>query len=215
MDSIYFVDGAILKITEDKTKTTNKTYYRLEILDVDNQIHKASCFKEDLFDKLEEMAFNNFKFEKNGNYTNLTEIADISPEATAILEKLLTTMDTPKATPTPTSEKHPGAQLYINLNGKTYVTQAGLLAEAHNRGIQSIETEMLEFRDQEIAVVKSRVTMKDGTTFTGYGDATKENVNSMISKHLLRMAETRATNRALRLATNIGMTSIEELGGAE
>lgn len=211
MDSIYFIDGTILKIIEDKTKTSNKTYYRLEILDVDNQIHKASCFKEDLFDKLEEMAFINFKMEKNGNYTNITEIADIAPEAKEILEKLLLTMDTPKTIPT--QDKHQEAQLYITLGGKTYVTQAGLLNEATKKGLKSIETEMLEFKDQEIAVVKSKVTMKDGSTFTGYGDATKENVNSMIVKHLLRMAETRATNRALRLATNIGVTSIEELGG--
>ena len=33
----------------------------------------------------------------------------------------------------------------------------------------------------------------------------------MIKPHLSRMAETRAINRCLRLATNIGMTSADEM----
>ena len=55
---------------------------------------------------------------------------------------------------------------------------------------------------------------KDGDCkfFTGYGDADSKNVNQTIALHKIRMAETRAVNRALRLATNIGMTSAEELG---
>ena len=53
--------------------------------------------------------------------------------------------------------------------------------------------------------------MKDGTVFTGIGDADKNNVNSNIAKHILRMSETRSVNRALRLATNQAETSIDEI----
>jgi len=42
-----------------------------------------------------------------------------------------------------------------------------------------------------------------------------KNVGKMIWPHLLRMAETRAICRALRFATGISMTALEELGGEE
>ena len=51
--------------------------------------------------------------------------------------------------------------------------------------------------------------------FSGYGDASAANVGRMIAPHIIRMAETRAVARALRLACNIGMTSREELGGSD
>jgi hypothetical protein len=48
--------------------------------------------------------------------------------------------------------------------------------------------------------------------FVGYGDADPSNVSPLVRGAELRVAETRAVNRALRKAYGIGLCSIEELG---
>ena len=50
--------------------------------------------------------------------------------------------------------------------------------------------------------------------FAGYGDADPDpsNVSSLVRGAELRIAETRAVNRALRKAYGIGLCSVEELG---
>ena len=48
--------------------------------------------------------------------------------------------------------------------------------------------------------------------FVGYGDADPSNVSSMVRGAEMRIAETRAVNRALRKAYGIGLCSVEELG---
>jgi len=48
--------------------------------------------------------------------------------------------------------------------------------------------------------------------FVGYGDADPSNVSLMVQGAELRVAETRAVNRALRKAYGIGLCSVEELG---
>jgi hypothetical protein len=48
--------------------------------------------------------------------------------------------------------------------------------------------------------------------FTGYGDADPSNVSSFVQGAELRIAETRAVNRALRKAYGIALCSVEELG---
>ena len=103
----------------------------------------------------------------------------------------------------------------INLQGKEFILHAGLLDIAHKMGLHSIETNMITEVGKIPIIFKARVRMKDDSYFTGYGDADDENVNKLISKHKIRMAETRAINRALRFATDIGMCSVDELGGDE
>ena len=61
------------------------------------------------------------------------------------------------------------------------------------------------------AVCKATVVSKTGESFTDIGDANPQNCSSKVSKHLLRLASTRAIARALRSFTNIGMTCLEEL----
>ncbi len=101
----------------------------------------------------------------------------------------------------------------VELQGKQFITYDGLLSLAHNMGLLSIKTELVK-HDSEITIF--RATAKtEGQEFDGYGDATPQNVNSMIAKHRLRMAETRAKARALRDLTNVGMVAVEELGGDE
>lgn len=113
-------------------------------------------------------------------------------------------------------EKLPRAAGFL---GDDFVSHQDLLKAAHELGVVTITTEMLTKPEDPIAVFKAIVTMeitkgKDKIlqTFVGHGDADAKSVNSTIAPHKIRMAETRAINRALRLATNIGKTSIEELG---
>jgi hypothetical protein len=48
--------------------------------------------------------------------------------------------------------------------------------------------------------------------FVGFGDADPSNVSSLVRGAEMRIAETRAVNRALRKAYGIGICSIEEIG---
>src|ERR687884_1941 len=105
----------------------------------------------------------------------------------------------------------------IERQGKRFVLYAGLLEEAHNRGLRSIETELVQVptkENGEVAIVKAVIRTEEGK-FGGIGDASPQNVNRTIAPHLIRMAETRAKARALRDAINVGVTAFEELGGEE
>lgn len=98
----------------------------------------------------------------------------------------------------------------ITRSGKKYVLYAGLLEEAHARGLRSIITEILQIPTPDnggVAIVKALADIEgeDGITcrFTGIGDASPENVAKNIVPHVIRMAETRAKARALRDAINV------------
>ncbi len=97
------------------------------------------------------------------------------------------------------------------LKGKEYVTAPGLLYAAtliaRERGhdsITSIKAELLS-NDGKIATFKAVVTIGD-SVYTGHGDCTSPanddwlNCGRNIAPHFIRMAETRAVNRALRYA---------------
>jgi hypothetical protein len=94
---------------------------------------------------------------------------------------------------------------------------AGLLEEAHARGLRSIETELLQVpgvENGEVAIARAVVRTEEGK-FSGIGDASPGNVSRAIVPHLIRMAETRAKARALRDAINVGVAALEELGDEE
>lgn len=105
----------------------------------------------------------------------------------------------------------------IQQQGRDFVLFAGLLDEAHVRGLKSITTEVVKLvmdgDTPAFALVKARVEMEGGGVYEGYGDANTSNVNRNVGKHLVRMAETRAKARALRDAVNIGTTAFDEIGG--
>jgi hypothetical protein len=109
-------------------------------------------------------------------------------------------------------------EFLITRQGKQYVLFAGLLDEAHNRGLRGINTELVQVPEEtngNVAIVKATAEMDDGRHFSGIGDASPENVGRNIVPHLIRMAETRAKARALRDAVNVGATALEELSDGD
>jgi hypothetical protein len=109
-----------------------------------------------------------------------------------------------------------GEVLFID--GKWYVTHAGLLRIALRQRCCGIRTVLQERQSDPIAgrwVFKATVYKRPGSKgFVGYGDADPSNVSSLVHGAEMRVAETRAVNRALRKAYGIGLCSVEELGWA-
>jgi hypothetical protein len=102
------------------------------------------------------------------------------------------------------------------LEGRWYVTHSGLLQLASRRGCRGIKTIVQDqFSDFTAgrwvfkAIVYKSAASKG---FDGYGDADPSNTSSLVRGAEMRVAETRAVNRALRKAYGIGLCSVEELG---
>ncbi len=101
------------------------------------------------------------------------------------------------------------------LESKWYVTHAGLLRIAQRRRCHGIKTSLQKDVSDRIAgrwVFKATVYKAlRANGFVGYGDADPSNVSPLVRGSELRIAETRAVNRALRKAYGIGLCSVEEL----
>jgi len=101
------------------------------------------------------------------------------------------------------------------LDGRWYVTHAGLLRLAFRRRCGGIRTTAVHRLSDSAAnrwVFKATVYRSGSKCFVGYGDADPSNVSPLVRGAEMRVAETRAVNRALRKAYGIGLCSIEELG---
>jgi hypothetical protein len=102
------------------------------------------------------------------------------------------------------------------IDGRWYVTHAGLLRIAQRRRCHGIRTSLQEHVSDPVAgrwVFRATVYKAVGSKgFVGYGDADPSNVSAMVRGAEMRVAETRAVNRALRKAYGIGICSVEELG---
>jgi len=102
------------------------------------------------------------------------------------------------------------------LENRWYVTHSGLLHIAQRRRCFGIKTAIEDRLCDPVAnrwVFKATVYKSPGSKgFAGYGDADPSNVSTLMHGAELRIAETRAVNRALRKAYGIGLCSVEELG---
>src|ERR1700722_15825220 len=102
------------------------------------------------------------------------------------------------------------------IDGRGYATHAGLLrlsSRKHCHGIHLIRlTELCDSAARRWALKATVFPSTTSKGFAGYGDAEPSNVSSAVCGAELRIAETRAVNRALRKAYGIGICSVEELG---
>ena len=107
-----------------------------------------------------------------------------------------------------------GDLLYLNTHW--YVTHSGILRLACRRKCLGIKTALQKALSDPVGsrwVFKATVyTVPISRGFVGYGDADPSNVSPIVRGAEMRMAETRAVNRALRKAYGIGLCSLEELG---
>jgi hypothetical protein len=106
----------------------------------------------------------------------------------------------------------------ILIDNRWYVTHTGLLGLATRKRCAGIHVRpAMEFCDTsagrwafEATVYKTRSCKG----FTGFGDADPMNTSSLVRGAEMRVAETRAVNRALRKAYGIGICSVEEIGSS-
>jgi len=102
------------------------------------------------------------------------------------------------------------------LDGRSYVTHSGLLRIAFRKHCHGMQVHPVkEFCDRAASSFTFRAIVYTSPSckgFIGYGDADPSNVSSLVRGAEMRVAETRAVNRALRKAYGIGICSVEEIG---
>lgn len=101
------------------------------------------------------------------------------------------------------------------LNDRWYVTHSGLVGIAQRRRCAGIRTGVVKGLSDPTGnrwVFRATVYRHPHSAgFVGYGDANPSNVSPLVRGAEMRIAETRAVNRALRKAYGIGLCSVEEL----
>lgn len=106
-----------------------------------------------------------------------------------------------------------------------YVTYNGLIALAHEKGLVSLEVDILQYPNKDNAQTTVAKASLIGyaydkqaekivkAKFSAIGDSNPKSLkSSFILPHAIRMAATRAKGRALRDYLNIGMVVAEECG---
>ena len=97
-----------------------------------------------------------------------------------------------------------------------YVTHTGLVRLASRNRCAGIHSKPIpDFCDPQTQRWSFEATVyktKACRGFVGYGDADPSNVSPLVRGAEMRVAETRAVNRALRKAYGIGLCSVEEIG---
>ena len=127
-----------------------------------------------------------------------------------------------KSAPTLTDEFK--KKFVCNIKGKDTIKVDGLVVLAHEKGIKSMKTKVVQFPNQD-----NQWTCIASTTVIGYGynpitekieevefedfaDANPNNCTSMTKASYIRMASTRSIGRVLRKYTDIDMVTSEEIG---
>jgi hypothetical protein len=119
-------------------------------------------------------------------------------------------------------------QHVVSKSGRSFITFVGLQARLSDQRkmVVGSDSEILQNADDHNSnrwIIKYSLKIRSDEAnvegwFSAVGDAqvsgedTKANVGSMVEPHALRMAETRAIVRILRVVTRSEYTAIEELG---
>lgn len=102
------------------------------------------------------------------------------------------------------------------MENRWYITHAGLVRLAHRKHCIGIKTNLEKQMSDPLTsrwVFRAVIyTSPNSVGFVGYGDADPSNTSPLVRGAEMRVAETRAVNRALRKAYGIGVCSVEELG---
>lgn len=106
----------------------------------------------------------------------------------------------------------------IERQGKQVVLYQGLLDLAHEMGLVSLRSEILQFPNMDNGgtcyAMATAIFKRNGEEmiFQDFADANAGNVTPAMKNCIPRMAATRAKARCLRDGTNCGVTAFEELG---
>jgi hypothetical protein len=104
----------------------------------------------------------------------------------------------------------------IRFDDHWYVSHSGLIRLARRNRCAGIHVEpVTQFSDPASSRWAFKATVFKSPKcrgFVGYGDADPSNVSPLVRGAEMRVAETRAVNRALRKAYGIGICSVEEIG---
>jgi hypothetical protein len=148
--------------------------------------------------------------------------ADLVSENSKLAKKAWGKLSTPMLVLLADYTKRYGTQISSGdlkiIDGRWYVTHSGLLRIAENHHCSGIDIQLLSsISNASASRWAFKATVYKSPTcrgFVGHGDADPSNVSPVVQGAEMRVAETRAVNRALRKAYGIGLCSVEELGGA-
>lgn len=111
----------------------------------------------------------------------------------------------------------------IGKGGTEAIKVDGLIALAHEKGIKSMKTDIIQFPAQEnqwTCIASTTVVGYDWNPvteeiveveYTDFADANVNNCGSMTKNSYIRMASTRSVGRVLRKYTNIDMVCSDEI----
>lgn len=114
----------------------------------------------------------------------------------------------------------------IGKGGAEAIKVDGLIALAHEKGIKSMKTKIIQFPSQEnqfTCIASTTVIGYDYNPATGkveeveyedFADANPNNCTAMTKNSYIRMASTRSVGRTLRKYTNIDMVCSDEISNA-
>jgi hypothetical protein len=110
-----------------------------------------------------------------------------------------------------------------NIKGKDTIKVDGLVVLAHEKGIKSMKTRVVQFpsQDNQWTCIASTIIIGYGynpitdkieeVEFEDFADANPNNCTAMTKASYIRMASTRSVGRVLRKYTDIDMVTSEEI----